>query len=371
MINTTKPNYKIAIACGGTGGHIHPAMAVADQLLADGHEVSLILSGTRDAETKTAATWKGPLMKSGMYPLRRMTNPRIALSNALSVFKCLKFLKQQHPALLFTTGGYTCTPAVIAARLLKIPVVFHEANSLVGSAVRRFSTWSHVAAVATSFEEANTQLHGVKTVFTGLPLRKNVLDTLEKARAMTKTTDTFNILVTGGSQGARGMNLLIAPVLASFAKETPEVRIVHQCGASSLDELRPIYEGLENQIQLVPFIDDMGSAYGTADIIIARAGAATCFEIARCGVPTIFIPLPTAADDHQRKNAESLVRCGGAICLNQLTTTPEMFADALRSLYADSALRQQMQAAFAKLPQQDAPRAVTDLLLDVAQASNK
>lgn len=371
MTNTATPHHSIAIACGGTGGHIHPAMAVADQLLAEGHTVALILSGTRDAEAKTAAAWKGPLMKSGMYPIRRMVHPRIFLSNALAPLKCLRFLKQQRPAVLFTTGGYTCTPAVIAARLLKIPVVFHEANSLVGAAVRRFSTWSHVAAVATSFEEANAQLPGVKTVFTGLPLRQNVLDTLEKARAMTKTHDTFNLLVTGGSQGARGMNLLIAPALAALAKDCPEVRIVHQCGASSLDELRPIYAGLEAQIQLVPFIDDMGAAYGAADLIIARAGAATCFEIARCGVPTLFIPLPTAADDHQRKNAESIVRCGGALCLNQLTTTPEQFADTLHSLYADAALRQQMRDAFAKLPQQDATRAVTDLLLTVAQTSRK
>jgi UDP-N-acetylglucosamine--N-acetylmuramyl-(pentapeptide) pyrophosphoryl-undecaprenol N-acetylglucosamine transferase len=114
----------------------------------------------------------------------------------------------------------------------------------------------------------------------------------------------------------------------------------------------------------------MGTAYGMADLIIARAGAATCFEIARCGVPTIFIPLPTAADDHQRKNAEALVHCGGAVSLNQLTTTPEMFATTLRTLYAEPGIREAMRKSFAELPQTDAARAVADLLLDAAQSIN-
>ena len=111
----------------------------------------------------------------------------------------------------------------------------------------------------------------------------------------------------------------------------------------------------------------MGTAYGQADMVIARAGAATCFEIARCAVPTIFIPLPTAADDHQRKNAEALVRCGGAICLDQYTTTPAQLADAVRSLYSDAAMREQMRAAFADLPQPNAAKAVADLICAIAE----
>jgi UDP-N-acetylglucosamine--N-acetylmuramyl-(pentapeptide) pyrophosphoryl-undecaprenol N-acetylglucosamine transferase len=360
----------ITIACGGTGGHIHPAMAVADVLLAEGHKVSLILSGTRDAETKTAEAWQGPLLKSGALPLRKTLNPRGPLANLRAIIRCVRFLLQECPDVLFATGGYTSFPPVIAARLLRIPVVFHEANSLVGAAIRFCTKCLKIDAVATSFVDTAAQLPKVPTVFTGLPLRQHVLDTLAKARTVEKSGETFTILVTGGSQGAQGMNRLITPILASLAKSDPKVKIVHQCGANNIDELRPLYEGLEAQVTLTPFIDDMGTAYGTADIIIARAGAATCFEIARCGVPTIFIPLPTAADDHQRKNAEAIMQCGGAICLNQLTTTPEMFANTLRVLYSDKTVRDSMRSAFAELPQNDAARAVTDLILDVAQASN-
>lgn len=360
----------ITIACGGTGGHIHPAMAVADLLLAEGHEVSLILSGTRAAEAKTAETWEGPLLKSGALPLRKTLNPRGPIANLCAVVKCVRFLLQQRPDVLFATGGYTCFPPVIAARLLRVPVVFHEANSLVGAAIRFCTKVFNIAAVATSFPDTAAQLPKVPTRFTGLPLRQHVLDALAKARTVAKEKDTFSILVTGGSQGAQGMNQLITPVLASLAKSDPKVKILHQCGANNLDALRPLYEGLEAQVTLTPFIDDMGAAYGTADVIIARAGAATCFEIARCGVPTIFIPLPTAADDHQRKNAEAIVECGGAICLNQKTTTPESFANTLRVLYSDASIRESMRKAFADLPQTDAARAVADLLLDAAQTND-
>lgn len=357
----------IVIACGGTGGHIHPAMAVADQLRKEGWPLALILSGTRKAEEKTAATWEGPLLKSGARPVRVSLDVREPLGNSLAVLRCVRFLRKQRPALLFATGGYTSFAPVVAARLLRIPVVFHEANSLVGSAIRQCTRLFKIEAVALSFAESAKQLPRTRTVFTGLPLRQGVLEALARARAVQRDTATFRILVTGGSQGAHGMNLLIAPALAALAAEASEVRIVHQCGENDVKMLEEVYAACGERVTVVPFIEDMGTAYGQADVVIARAGAATCFEIARCGVPAILIPLPTAADDHQRKNAESLVQCGGAICLNQRTTPPEQFAETLRKLYTDAILRQQMRAAFDALPQEDATQHVVDLLQEIAQ----
>ncbi|MBQ9693971.1 MAG: UDP-N-acetylglucosamine--N-acetylmuramyl-(pentapeptide) pyrophosphoryl-undecaprenol N-acetylglucosamine transferase, partial [Kiritimatiellae bacterium] len=357
----------ITLACGGTGGHIHPAIAVADKLREAGHPLSLILSGTRDAENHTATTWDGPLLKSGARPIR--PHPLQLLAKVRAFFRCVRVLKQQRPAVLFATGGYTCFPPVAAARFLKIPVVFHEANSLTGSAIRFCCKHFHIATVATSFQDTAAQLPGTPTVFTGLPLRQHVLDTLAKARAVAKNSDTFSILITGGSQGAHGMNLLIAPVLVSLAKADEKVRILHQCGNHDLAWLQELYADVANRVTPTAFIQDMGTAYGQADLVIARAGAATCFEIARCAVPTIFIPLPTAADNHQRKNAEALVRCGGAICLDQRTTSPEQFAEALRTLYSDAPMRQRMRQAFSEIPQSDAAQAVANLLLHVAHPS--
>lgn len=349
----------ICIACGGTGGHINPAVAVADLLRKEGHTLSLIVSGTRSAEAPLIQQWQEPLLRSGARPIK---DPR----NLLAILRCCRFLKKQRPDVLFATGGYTSFAPVVAARWLGIPVVLHEANSLAGKAVKFLAKHFTIASVATSFEDTAKQLPNAKTVFTGLPLRESVLQNLAKAQAIEKSPDSFSVLVTGGSQGARGLNNLVAPILASLAKSDPNVRILHQCGTADLEAMETVYAQTPNQVKVVPFVEDMGTAYGQADLVIARAGAATCFEIARCAIPAIFVPLPTAADDHQTKNAEALVASGGAICVNQLTTRPEQMADILRSLYSDPNLRLSMHKALAARPQTDAARAVADLILSVA-----
>lgn len=352
----------IAIACGGTGGHIHPALAVADLLRAGGHTLSLILSGTRAAERPAEKAWEGPLLKSGA---RRIQDPR----NAFAFLRCRAFLKEQRPDVLFATGGYTCVPPVLAARSLGIPVVLHEANSLAGQAVRFLSKHFHITAIATSFEETSAQLPWAHTVYTGLPLRQSVLSALERARHMQKPEGTFNVFVTGGSQGAHGMNLLVAPVLASLAVSDRHVHILHQCGKADVETLRALYSQTPQQVEVVPFVEDMGAAYGQADLVIARAGAATCFELAACAVPPILIPLPMAKDDHQRRNAETLVKCGGALCIDQLTTTPFQLAEAIRQIYSDPLQRTIMREALADLPHPDATRDVAALVLKTAEES--
>lgn len=346
----------IAIACGGTGGHIHPALAVAALLRSGGHDLSLILSGTRAAERPAGRAWEGPLLKSGARPIK---NPL----NLMAFLRCRAFLRRQRPDVLFATGGYTCVPPVLAARSLGIPVVLHEANSLAGQAVRFLSKHFNIAAVATSFEGTAAQLPWAHAIHTGLPLRQNVLAALERARRVRRPEGSFTVFVTGGSQGAHGMNLLVAPVLASLARSDRHVRIVHQCGEADLADIRACYAQTPKQAEVLPFVEDMGAAYGRADLVIARAGAATCFELARCAVPAILIPLPTAADDHQRRNAEALVKCGGALCLDQRSTTPAQLAEAIRQIYSDPLLRKIMREALADLPHPDATRAVAELVL--------
>ncbi len=352
---------KITIACGGTGGHIHPALAVADQLREEGHTLSLIVSGMRSAEASTIASWQGPLLKSGA---RKITD----LRNIFAILRCIRFLRKERPDVLFATGGYTSFAPVIAARFLRIPVVLHEANSLIGKAVRFLAKYCKIETVALSFEASKTQLPAkVKTQYTGLPLRRSVLERLERAKAIKRDDDSFNIFVTGGSQGAHGMNVLVAPVLASLAASDKKVHILHQCGPHDLVLMEDTYKAVATQVRVQPYVQDMGTAYGEADVVIARAGASTCFEIAACAKPTLFVPLPTAMDDHQRKNAEALVVCGGAICVNQLTTTPEEFANILRPIYQEREILTAMHEALKRIPQMDATTIVARLLLSIAQ----
>ncbi|MEG1552892.1 MAG: UDP-N-acetylglucosamine--N-acetylmuramyl-(pentapeptide) pyrophosphoryl-undecaprenol N-acetylglucosamine transferase [Kiritimatiellia bacterium] len=348
---------KIAIACGGTGGHINPAIAVAEALRAQRHELTLIVSGQREADRRAVANWSGVSLCSGAMPMRHVVR------NLIAILRCRAFLKKTRPELLFTTGGYTSFAPVVAARWLGIPVVMHEANSVAGEAVVFLSRYLKIEAVALSFAETAAQLPWVKTELTGLPLRASVLAELEKARALPKEEETFTIFVTGGSQGAHGMNLLVAPILASFARAQPTVRIVHQCGVADMEAMREIYKEVLPHVELCAFIDSIGFFYGRAEVVIARAGAATCFELAQCAVPTLFIPLPTAKDDHQTKNAEALVRQGGAIVFHQRTVRPEQIAEVLGLLYADPTLLTAMHEALAALPLSDATAKVAALLV--------
>lgn len=351
---------RIAIACGGTGGHINPALAVAEELRDRGAELSLIVSGVREADRRAAGAWQGAVLRSGAKPMRHVA------ANLLAILRCLRFLRRQRPEVLFATGGYTSFPPVVAARMLGIPVVMHEANSVVGQAVRFLAKHFAVEAVALSYSGSESQLPGTKTVFTGLPLRRSVLADLANAGKSGRPSDRFTVFVTGGSQGARGMNALLAPILLSFARSCPEVRIIHQCGSADEATLRELYAPVADRADVRPFVESMGTCYGQADLVIARAGAATCAEIARCGVPTVFIPLPTATDDHQTRNAEALVRCGAALCFPQLRTRPEQIAEAIGHFYADVSLRTSMRRAFAGLEIPDAAAAVADLLTGVS-----
>ena len=351
---------RVALACGGTGGHIHPALAVAERLRAQGHTLALILSGTRPAERRAAEGWQGPLLRSGA---RRVTDPR----NLLAFLRCRAFLRRFRPDVLLATGGYTSFAPVLAARSLRIPVVLHEANALPGRAVRFLSRRLRVAAVATTYDETAARLPWARTVHTGLPLRQGVLDALAKARDARRRPEGpgFHVLVTGGSQGAHGLNTLVAPILASLAVSDPNVRVTHQTGQADLADVRAVYAQTPAQVTVLPFIDDIGAAYAQADLAITRAGAATCAELARVALPAILIPLPTAADDHQRLNAQALVQCGGALCIDQ-SAPPAQLAEAIRQLYSDPLLRQIMRDALADLPRPDATQALADLLLEVA-----
>lgn len=347
---------RIAIACGGTGGHINPALAVAERLRAEGHDLALILSGTRAAERQAADSWQGPLLRSGARPI---TDPR----NLAAILRCRAFLKRFRPDVLLATGGYTSFAPVVAARLLRIPVVLHEANSLPGRATRFLSKHFRIAAVATSFPDTAERLPWAKVKLTGLPLRQSVLDALARAEAERHAeSQGFHVLVTGGSQGAHGLNLLVSPILASLALSDKHVTVTHQCGAADVEALREVYAQTPKQVEVVPFIEDMGAAYARADLVIARAGAATCFELARAAIPVIFIPLPTAADDHQRLNAQSLVTCGGALCVDQNGPAANL-AEAIRQIYSDPLLRKIMRQALQDLPHPDATQALAALIL--------
>jgi len=334
---------KIVVACGGTGGHVFPGLATARALRARGHEVTVWLSG-RAVEDEALPAWDGPVWRTGARPLRAAAAPAVAAS----VVRCLRQLRRLRPGRMLAMGSYASLPPALAAWLLGVSVVLHEANAVPGQAVAWLSRLARLTAV--SFPGAAAAFPGRRTVLTGLPVRRELAAAaLRQARA-----PGFTVLVTGGSQGAHAVNEVACGALCRLAADLPGLRVVHQSGPADADAVRARYAAAGVAAEVTPFIRDMGAAYGASDVAVCRAGAVTCAELCLCGLPAVLIPLPGAARDHQRLNAEALAGSGGAVMARQADLDAGRLAGMLREVAGDPGRRAAMAAALRKLAVPDA-----------------
>ena len=347
----------IVIACGGTGGHVFPGMATGQALKNRGHAVTLWLSG-RSIEASTLHDWNGPVFRTGARPLGLRTVP-VCLA---TLGRALRQLRRERPNVLLAMGCYSSVPPVLAARLLGIPVVLHEANAVPGKAVAFLSRFA--CATAISFASTARFLPGRKTVCTGMPVRSTIsgqppLDGFTPGSG-------FTVLVTGGSLGAHAVNELASAALLHLRDQSKGAgfQVIHQCGPADESVLRNRYAAAGIHATVTPFLREMGRAYASADLAICRAGAATCAELCLCGVPAILIPLPTAVRDHQRLNAEAMVQSGGALLRVQSDLTPPTLASDIDAIRNDPARRVSMRAALLRLAIPDAAEQLADLVVD-------
>lgn len=300
---------KIVVACGGTGGHAFPGLAVAEELLKRGHEVTIWDSG-RDVESSVMRNWKGQLFSTGA----RQMSLGNAFANLRAIFRCRREMRRAKPDVLLAMGSYSSLAPVLAAKSAGVPVVLHEANTVPGRAVEFLSRYAK--AVAISFEDTSKYLPSVKTVHTGLPVRAGIS---QGKRFDFIPAGSFVVFITGGSQGAHAVNdlvtdavILLHKTLEARGKPSRPLYVIHQTGG--MDEGRVIAAYLLKSIpsRVKAFEDRMADAFASADFVIARAGASTCFELAECKKPALFIPLPSALRNHQHFNAEAFVKKGAA-----------------------------------------------------------
>ncbi len=291
------------VACGGTGGHVFPGLAVAQELKRRGHTVEVWYSG-RDVEVSALSGWDGAVFSTGARQLSLRTAPKLAGA----FFRCMGALKRLRPDALLAMGSYSSLPPVLAASLQHVPVVLHEANAVPGKAVE---TLSRLAVLtATSFEETAKWLPNRRVTYTGLPVRA---DLAGQPRFAEIPAGAFTVFVTGGSQGARRVNALVSQAMCLLKQaEVNDFFVIHQCGVADEARVRAAYEAASVPARVCAFMKEMGRAYASADLVICRAGASTCFELCLVGKPALLIPLPTALRNHQHLNAAALVRCGGA-----------------------------------------------------------
>ena len=315
---------KVAVACGGTGGHVFPGLATAHELLRRGHDVTLWLTG-RDTEEAALKDWDGPAVQvpSRGFPSGiSLKSLQTAVALVQAVGQCRAKMRVDKPDVLLAMGSYASVGPCGAARLLGVPIVLHEANVIPGRAVRLFSR--SAAGVAAGFEETRYHLHRAKLSVVGIPLREELT---EAARGLPLRESAvhvpFRLLVVGGSMGAHRLNEVATAALARLKKNGIEVAVSHLAGSKDEEAVREAYRAAGIDAQVIAFTKYMAPLYHNADLAICRAGASTCAELAFFGVPALFVPYPHAAGDHQSANARALEKRGAADVVDESALTPE------------------------------------------------
>ena len=356
---------KIVVACGGTGGHAFPGLAVAAELKRRGHEAVVWDSG-RDIETSVMKGWDGPVFSTGARPL----SLKNALGNLGAIVRCRREMKRVKPDALLAMGCYSSLPPVLAARSCGVRVFLHEANAIPGKAVEFLSRFA--TAVAISFDMTVRYLPDVRTVKTGLPIRAGIA---AGTRFSFIPPDAFVVFVTGGSQGAHAVNLLLmdAIVLMKCELDARAARrplyVIHQTGVKDecLVQMQYAQAGLPSRVHA--FETEMANAFASADLVVARAGASTCFELAACGKPALLIPLPSALRNHQHFNADAFAASGAADEGAQARLTARAVGRYLLEKYDNPAHLARMAEKMRTLAVPDATVRVADLVDGTAEGA--
>jgi len=346
----------ILIMAGGTGGHIFPGLAVADEMRAAGWDV--VWMGARGGMEERLVpprgyrtAWIRARAARGKGLLQKLMLPANLL---LSFWGSARHLLRLKPDVVLGLGGYVAFPGGMMASLLNRPLALHEQNAIAGLANRVLAGVADKTMVAFPGTLKNAE-------WTGNPIRAEIssLDLPEKR--FSARSGPLRILVVGGSLGAQALNEAL-PKAISLLKERP--RVVHQSGEKHLEALKKNYADAGVQGELVAFIDDMARRYAEADLVICRAGAVTVAELSAGGVASVLVPFPHAVDDHQTANARFLSDKGAALLLPQSELTPERLASTLRSL--DRATLLEMARKARALGKPDAARVVAQRCMELA-----
>lgn len=365
----------VVIAGGGTGGHIYPGIAIARAIKIQHPDYEVHFVGTSTGlENKIVPREGFPLHHISIGKLNHAGGMKSKILTVLGMPKAfiqsIALLMELKPQAVLGVGGYASGPFVLVASLLGFRTAIWEPNAFPGMTNRWLSRFVGKSFVV--FEEAAKFLKSEAISQVGLPIRKEVealagkdfvKGTPQEASAdIGKATPEFHILVVGGSQGARSINRAVQDAVLKGGAWLNNTRIVHQTGPLDFPTIAEVYNG-HSQVEHHEYLHQMEKYYEWADLIICRAGASTVAEISACGKPAIFIPLPSAADDHQRKNAEILVEQKAALMILQKDLTPDSLIEKVEYLKKDSQVRGEMRRNLARFYKPLAAEKMAELLL--------
>jgi UDP-N-acetylglucosamine--N-acetylmuramyl-(pentapeptide) pyrophosphoryl-undecaprenol N-acetylglucosamine transferase len=353
------------LAGGGTGGHVIPALAIANELKKSYDAEILFIGTARGIENRLVPAAGFPLQLVRVGALKNvslMTRLKTAFDLPRAVWDAGRMLNEFAPDVVIGVGGYASGPAMLAAIVKHIPTLAFEPNVVPGFANRVVAKF--VSGAAVHFEETAKYFRHAKV--TGVPVRHAFFEIAPKHGG------TPTLLVFGGSQGAHAINEAMIRCLRVLQREAPGIHIIHQTGERDYNDALAAYQKLNEtnsgalQFEVFKFIDDMPAAFARADLVVCRSGASTVAEITAAGKPAIFVPFPRAADDHQRVNAEALARHGAAVVVEESKLEGVWLAETIAALLQDSARLKRMSEAARVLAHPNAARDIAAMATRIA-----
>ncbi len=356
---------RLIIAGGGTGGHLFPAIAVAEEFTGRKTCNEVLFVGTRkglESSVLPAAGWPVRYVASGgvkgMGPLRVM---RGLVRTVYGAIQSIGIIRAFKPAVILGVGGYASVPVVLAGKVMGVRAAVHEQNVVPGLANRLLGRVAD--RIFLSHPESRRFFPPGKAEVTGNPVRKEIIGSAGGKR---DKGGVFTVLVFGGSRGAKRINEAAAGAFCKMIQAGTPVRVIHQTGADDHDEIAMRYREADVDAEVQPFISDMASAYARADLVVCRAGATTLSELLAAGKPALLVPYPFAADDHQRMNAEAVVKAGAARMIPDGEMTPDRLAAEITELMKNRTLLAEMGEKAGRLSMRDAAARVCDRIVEMA-----
>ncbi len=359
----------IILASGGTGGHMMPAEAVADKLLAAGYEVTLVTDRRGEAignvfqNVDCFVVGASSHMGGGLFG-----KAKSAVSIVLSTLKVRRMFGKKRPTVVVGFGGYPSLPAVFAARMMKIPYVLHEQNAVLGRVNRLMA--SGCVLLALSVDSTERVPEGVKTVVSGNPVRTLIANLANIAYSVPLGGGDVHMLILGGSQGARILSDVVPAALDKLGDGYRDrLNITHQARPEDVKRVEQAYGDAQIRATVKPYFDDVAGLLLKTQLVISRAGASTLAELTAMGRPAILVPLAIAADDHQTANAVLVDEAGGGWLIAEKDFTVERLADLLDKLYEDMGEMRNASDQMRTLARLDAADTLATIIIDIGDMS--
>jgi UDP-N-acetylglucosamine--N-acetylmuramyl-(pentapeptide) pyrophosphoryl-undecaprenol N-acetylglucosamine transferase len=354
------------IAGGGTGGHVFPGIAIAEEVVTRHPANDVVFVGTARGLEATVVPKAGFPIE--LIDVRGLKGKGLAdtlrnlLLLPLALWQSFQVLRRWRPDIVVGVGGYASGPVVLAAWLLRIPTAVQEQNAIAGFTNRILGRFAQAAF--TAFPEAARHFPRRKVHPLGNPIRRTLMENFMRPEVR---HDLPKLLVFGGSQGAHALNMRVVEALPHLADLRGKLLITHQTGARDREQVERGYRACGFEPDVREFISDMSAAYAGADLVVCRAGATTLAELTVCRKPSILVPFPLAADNHQVQNARSLVDAGAAVMIEERELTGERLATEIRAILSDAERRERMARAAGRLGSPQAAKEIADVCTELVR----